>query len=127
MPLNQDKMPVVNFLTSAASFLYAVSSMLGGAQNNAAVSQSFGSNFQQTPPTHFLPVGQEPWRSPKSNNDYHPRNNNFISNNQPQLNGGGGGDPSNNNFIPNSYYEHYNDHESTKGNNNNGSSVSSTI
>lgn len=100
------KMPVVNFLTSAASFLYAVSSMLTGAQNNAAVQQSFVSNFQSSP-THFLPVGQRTPKSQTNNDNPHLRDvPNFLNNN----NG--------------SYYEYHQDVNNQGGKD---SSVSSTI
>ncbi|XP_021961260.1 uncharacterized protein LOC110856975 [Folsomia candida] len=72
-------MPVVNLLTSAASFLYAVSSMLSGVPNNAAIQTL--PNFQ-SPSNNILPVGQ--WRSSKSNN-YDLGNSQF-----------GGGSPSHN-------------------------------
>jgi len=48
-------MPVASVFTSAASFFYAVSSLLNGAQNNAALQQSFIQNFASSP-SHLIPI-----------------------------------------------------------------------
>lgn len=50
-------MPFSGAFSVAASFFYAVSTLLGGAKNNAAVQETFVQNFESTP-THFIPISR---------------------------------------------------------------------